>query len=74
MITSVTIASSISTRLRYLAPKIHALGVRPLFELLCELSRSSAALARFEAYASIDVDTLHTFSGSEMPPNLYRVK
>lgn len=64
---SVTIASSISTRLRYVAGRIHALGPRPLFELLCEMSGSSAALDRFETYAALDIDTPDRFGGHDLP-------
>ena len=62
--TSLTIPSSISVRLRYLAGRIHALGPRPLFELLCELSTSSAVLARFETYAALDPEILDRFDGT----------
>ena len=40
--TSLTIASSVAVRLRLAS--IHKLGARPLYELMCELSGSSAAL------------------------------
>jgi hypothetical protein len=43
-----TVASSTALRLRCLAQCIHALGPRPLFELMCELVGSSIAMDRFE--------------------------
>ena len=73
MTTSVTLASSISIRVRYLAGRIDVLGPRPLFELLCELSASSAAIARLESYAAIDPDVLDYFGGRDLPP-LRRVR
>ncbi len=73
MTTSATLASSLSTRLRYLAGRIHSLGPRPIYELLCELSASSAAVARFEAYAALDPDVLDQFGGRDLP-TLRRVK
>jgi hypothetical protein len=69
-VNSVTIASSIALRLRCLAPRIHSLGVRPLFELLCEMSGSSAALDRFEVYAQLDAKTLDAFGGRDLPPTI----
>lgn len=72
--TSLTIASSIAIRLRHLAGRIHGLGPRPLFELMCELSTSSAALDRFEAYAALDHETLARFGGHALPPPLRVVK
>jgi hypothetical protein len=74
MQTSVTIASSAKLRMRHLAGRIHALGPGPLFELMCELSGSSAALDRFEAYAGIDPEILDRFGGHALPPILKRVK
>jgi hypothetical protein len=72
--TSLTIASSIAVRLRFLAGQIHKLGERPLYELLCELSTSSAALDRFEAYAAIDPDILDQFGGHALPPVVRLIK
>jgi hypothetical protein len=74
VMTSATIASSVALRLRYLAGCIHYLGPRPLYELLCELSSSPIARARFETYAAIDPDTLDRFGGRELPPIVRRVK
>jgi hypothetical protein len=72
--TSLTIASSLVVRLRHLAGRIHGLGPRPLFEMMCELSGSSSALALFETYADIDPDILSRFGGHALPPILKRVK
>jgi len=71
---SVTIASSIALRLRFLAGRIHALGPRPLFEIMCELSGSSTALDRFEAYAAMNSETLNRFGGRELPPAIRLIK
>lgn len=74
MQTSLTIESSIETRLRHLAGRIHSLGPRPLFEMMCELSGSSSALALFETYAAIDPDVLSRYGGHALPPILKLVK
>jgi hypothetical protein len=66
--TSVTIASSIAPRLKHYAGRIHALGPGPLYNLLCELSTSSATMARFEAYADLDRDFIRKFDGDRLPP------
>ena len=65
---SVTIASSVALRLRYVAGQIHKLGPRPLFELLCELSSSPTAMAKFEIYAHLDGDIIRAFRGDQLPP------
>ena len=72
--TSLTIASSIAVRLRFVAGQIHKLGERPLYELLCELSNSSAALDRFEAYAAIDPEILNRYGGHALPPTIRLIK
>ena len=73
-VNSVTVASSISTRLRHVASRIHAHGPLPLYHLLCELSASPAALDRLEAYAALDVDTLDRFGGHDLPPLIRLLK
>lgn len=73
-ITSATLASSIALRLRHLAARVHALGPNPLFQMMCELSGSSAALARFEAYAALDADFIRAHGADKLPPNIRIVK
>lgn len=73
-ITSATLASSIALRLRHLAARVHALGPNPLFQMMCELSGSSAALARFEAYAALDADFIRSHGADKLPPNIRIVK
>jgi hypothetical protein len=74
--TSLTIASSIALRLRCLAPRIHALGVRPLYELLCEIAGGADPISRAEAYAALTLhaDLLAAYGGTELPPRLWLVK
>ena len=74
MHTSVTIASSIAVRLRHVATRIHALGPRPLYELLCEIAGGAEPLSRFERYAALDPDIVRGLGGDVMPPTVRRVK
>jgi hypothetical protein len=76
MKTSLTIASSISLRLRYLAQTIHDLGPNPLFQMMCELSGSSEAMDRFERYGrlSLCIDLLEANGGRDLPPVVRLVK
>jgi hypothetical protein len=73
--TSATIASSIALRLKHLAGRVHQLGPRPLFELMCELvGGSSDPLSRIEVYAGLDADIVRALGGADLPPHLYRIK
>jgi hypothetical protein len=74
--TSVTIASSIALRLRCLAPRIHALGVRPLYELLCEIAGGADPISRADAYAAITLhaDLIAAYGGHDLPPAVRRIK
>jgi hypothetical protein len=74
--TSTTIASSTAQRLRCLAGRIHQLGPNPLFQLMAELSGSSAAMDRFEAYGALILlsDFIKANGGRDLPPNLRVVK
>lgn len=74
--TSLTIASSIALRLRCLAQRIHDLGPNPLYQMMAELSGSSAAMDKFERYGSLALhaDLIHAYGGTELPPTLTRVK
>jgi hypothetical protein len=65
--TSTTIASSIALRLRYLAGRIHRLGPNPLFQLMAELSNSSAAMDRFAVYAALDAEFIRARAGDALP-------
>jgi hypothetical protein len=60
--------------LRVLAGRIHALGPRPLYELLCELSGSSVALDRFEEYAKLNADFIRSLGGDVLPPPIRVIK
>jgi hypothetical protein len=74
--TSATVASSIALRLRCLAQRIHDLGPNPLYQLMCELSTSSAAMAGFERYGrlSLCADLIEANGGTELPPSIWVVK
>jgi hypothetical protein len=64
----VTIASSLADAVRQLAPRLHRLGPRPLYQFLAEVvGGSSNPLSRLEAYAALDVDTLDRFGGHDLP-------
>jgi hypothetical protein len=68
-VTSATIASSIGLRLRYLAQCIHDLGPNPLYQMMCELSTSSAAMDRFERYGRLALcaDLIEANGGRNLP-------
>jgi hypothetical protein len=74
--TSVTIASSISLRLRCLAQRIHNLGPNPLFQMICELSASSAAMSAFERYGALSLysDLIEICGGRDLPSSIRIVK
>ena len=74
--TSLTIASSIALRLRYLAQSIHDLGPNPLYQMMCELNTSSAAMDRFERYGrlSLCADLIEANGGGALPPVIRIVK
>ena len=71
---SATIASSIASRIRYLAPRLHRLGPLSLYEFCCELCGGADPLARLERYARLDPEILDRLGGREMPPIIYRIK
>jgi hypothetical protein len=72
--TSATLASSIALRIRQLAPRLHRLGPRPLYEFCCELAGGADPLARLERYAQLDPDTVHALGADVLPPVVRRVK
>jgi hypothetical protein len=55
-------------RLRHLAPKVHALGPRPLFELLRELRDGANLAATVESYAKLPGDFIRMLGGDKIPP------
>ena len=57
-----------SARLKYLAAKVHSLGLRPLFELLCELEGGADLIARLERYAMLSPDVVATLGADRLPP------
>jgi hypothetical protein len=54
-------------RLRRVAGQIHALGPRPLFELLCELDQGADLGATLERYARLPRDFIRQHGGAELP-------
>jgi|HubBroStandDraft_1064217.scaffolds.fasta_scaffold953927_1 hypothetical protein len=54
-------------RLTYLARRIHALGERPLLELLRELDGGAPLHERLEAYARLDRDFIRALDGDKLP-------
>jgi hypothetical protein len=74
--TSATIASSVALRLSCLAQRIHDLGPNPLFQMMCELSASSAAISVFERYGALSLygDLIEICGGRDLPPVARLVK
>lgn len=60
-------------RLRHLARRIHALGERPLFELLKELVSGADVAQRLEAFAALDPEILAALGGVALPPVLHSI-
>ena len=56
-----------SARLKHLAVKVHALGPRPLFELLRELEDGANLMARLERYAMLNPDVVVALGADRMP-------
>ncbi len=55
-------------RLRHLAKRVHALGPRPLYELLKELAAGADPLETVETYAALDPDVVHALGADDFPP------
>ena len=72
--TSLTLASSIALRLRCLAHRVHALGERPLYELMCELVGGADPIGRFEVYGSLDAEFIARLGGDKLTPTIKIVK
>jgi hypothetical protein len=56
-----------AARLRHLARHLHALGERPLYELMRELVAGADPVARLEAYCRIDPAILAALGGVTLP-------
>ncbi len=71
-----TLQSSIALRLRSLAPRIHSLGVGPLYHLLAELAAGADPISHAERYAALDFynDFIRDNDGRDLPPTISRVK
>jgi hypothetical protein len=63
-------ANDSKVRLQHIARRIHALGPRPLYELLRELVAGADALDRIEVYGRLDADVVRALGGAEFPPLL----
>ena len=72
--TSATLKSSVALRVQLLARKVHRLGERPFFELMCELAGGADPLPRLEAYAALDVDVVRALGGADLAPTIRSVK
>jgi hypothetical protein len=57
-----------NVRLRQLARRLHALGPRPLYELLRELDAGADLGERLERYAGLPADFIAAWGGDVMPP------
>ncbi|MGO9430917.1 hypothetical protein [Rhodoblastus sp.] len=60
-------ASIEPTRLRHLARRLHALGERPLYELMRELVAGADPVARIEVYCRMDPAILCALGGDVLP-------
>jgi hypothetical protein len=58
------------SRLQYLARKIHGLGPRPLYELLCELADGAELASALERYARLGplAGFVAGLGGDQLPP------
>jgi hypothetical protein len=65
--TSLTLPSSITPRLRYLAERLYGLGPRPLYEYLAEIIQGEPALERLEAFARLPAALIASHGGDRMP-------
>ncbi len=74
--TSTTIPSSTGLRLRCLARRIHGLGPRTLYELMCALSTSATAMPVFEQFGALAIygDVIEAYGGRDLPPTLTLIK
>ena len=54
-------------RLRQLARRIHALGPRPLYELLRDLEAGAPLHERLERYAALPADFIKALDGDRLP-------
>jgi len=61
-------------RLIHLTKRIHALGVRPLFELFAELDAGAPLSERLERYAALDPRFIHALGGDALPKSARRVR
>jgi hypothetical protein len=57
-------------RLKYLASRIHRLGPRPLYQLLCELAQGADLVTALERYARLAplAGFIVTLNGDRLPP------
>jgi len=60
-------------RLRLLAARLHALGPRPLFELLRELDAGADLGSRLERYARLDPHLVHLLGADSLFPAVHLV-
>ncbi len=74
--TSLTIASSITLRLRALAPRIYSLGPRPLYEAMCSLVGGADPMSTFESYGALGFysDLIESHGGRDLSPTIRAVK
>jgi hypothetical protein len=56
-----------ATDLRRLVARVHSLGPRPLYELICEVLAGADLCARLERYAELDPAICKYLGASEFP-------
>ena len=71
---NVTLASSIDLRLRCLAPHLHALGPKPIYEAMRELASGADALTTFERYAGLPAEFIRAYGGDQFPPRMFLLR
>jgi hypothetical protein len=61
-------SSSSDIQFRHLCGRLHALGPRPMFELLREIAAGKDLLDRLPIYAAMDGYTVRLLGADKMPP------
>jgi hypothetical protein len=58
-------------RLQFLAARLHALGLKPLYHFLDEVERGADLRSHFEKYAALQADIILAYGGDRFPPALH---
>ena len=66
-------ATARRVRLQYLARRLHALGVKPLYHFLDEVERGEPLRPHLERYAVLPADFIKAHGGKHFPPSLHAI-